>query len=179
MVARTQNKAGKDHRADAEVLGVYVLGRLTHGLRRWFISTCRNASARTEVVELMTHNAKGDVIDAYTSWEWSTLCGELAKLELDLNPAQLIVLPVAKSETPEITAVSHQVFASDFATRDQSKMISDAYRWRRWESNSRELTRFRRFSSGFADRYRREYVQRTRAKRVTGHSYDNVTNPCA
>ena len=83
----------------------------------------------------MTHNAKGDVVDAYTSWEWSTLCGELAKLELDLNPAQLIVLPVAKSETPEITAVSQQVFASDFATRDQSEMISSAYQWRRWESN--------------------------------------------
>ncbi len=83
----------------------------------------------------MTHNAKGEVIDAYTSWEWSTLCGELAKLEVDLNPANLIVLPVAKSETPETTAVSHQVFASDFATRDQSEMISGVYQWRRWESN--------------------------------------------
>lgn len=28
---------------------------LTHGLRRWFISACRNASARREVIELMTH----------------------------------------------------------------------------------------------------------------------------
>ena len=154
MGARTQNKAGKDHRADAEVLGIYVPGRLTHGLRRWFISTCRNASARTEVVELMTHNAKGEVIDAYTSWEWSTLCDEISKLEVDLQPANSIVLPVAKSETPETTAVSGQIFASDFATRDQSEMISEAYRWRRWESNSRQLTRFRRFSNGFADRYR-------------------------
>ena len=83
----------------------------------------------------MTHNAKGEVIDAYTSWEWSTLCGELGKLEADLNPAKLIVLPVAKCETPETTAVSRQVFASDFATRDQSEVISDGYRWRRWESN--------------------------------------------
>ncbi|NND28157.1 MAG: hypothetical protein HKN97_06190, partial [Myxococcales bacterium] len=73
----------------------------TQAPKRGFISTCRNASARTEVVELMTHNAKGEVIDAYTSWEWSTLCGELAKLEVDLNPAKLIVLPVAKNETPE------------------------------------------------------------------------------
>ena len=88
----------------------------------------------------MTHNAKGEVIDAYTSWEWSTLCGELGKLEVDLNPAKLIVLPVAKSETPETTAVSDQVFASDFATRDQSEVISDGYRWRRWESNPRPET---------------------------------------
>lgn len=46
---------------------------------------------------------------------------ELTKLELDLNPAQLIVLPVAKSETPEISAVSNQVFASDFATQIKAK----------------------------------------------------------
>ena len=49
--------------------------------------------------------------------------------------------------------------------------------WRRWESNSRLFTWFRRFSNGFADRYRSKHVQRTRTKRATGHSYDNVTNP--
>ena len=135
MGARTQNKAGKNHRADVEELGFYVPGRLTHGLRRWFISACRNASARTEVVELMTHNAKGEVIDAYTSWEWSTLCEEITKLEVELHRASVIVLPLAKVDTCETTPVSDQVFASDFATRDQSEMISDAYRWRRWESN--------------------------------------------
>jgi len=83
------------------------------------------------------------VIDAYTSWEWSTLCGELGKLEVDLNPAKLIVLPVAKSETPETTVVCHQVFASDFATRDQSEMISDAYWWRRWESKTSDFAPIR------------------------------------
>ena len=62
--------------------------RLTHGLRRWFISTCRTASARTEVVELMTHNAKGEVIDAYTSWEWSTLCGELSQAAGRSQPSE-------------------------------------------------------------------------------------------
>lgn len=41
------------------------------------------------------------------------------------------------------------------------------------------FTRFRRFSNGFADRYRGEQVQTTRAKRVPGHSYDTVTKPCA
>jgi hypothetical protein len=67
------------------------------------------------------------------------LCGELAKLEVDLNPANLIVLPVANSETHETTSVSHQVFA----TRDQSEMLSDGYRWRRWESNLLQTTLFR------------------------------------
>jgi len=87
------------------------------------------------VIELMTHNAKGAVIDAYTSWEWSTLCDEISKLDVDLHSTKLEVLPLAKRETGEIAPVSEQVFASDFATRDQSEMISDGYRWRRWESN--------------------------------------------
>ena len=99
------------------------------------ISACRNPSACTEVIEPITHNAKGEVIDAYTSWEWSTLCDEISKLEVDLESTKLVVLPVAKRETPETAAVSEHVFASDFATRDQSEMISKAYQWRRWESN--------------------------------------------
>jgi hypothetical protein len=85
-------------------------------------------------------------------------------------------LPVAKSEIPETTAVYRQVFASDFATRDQSEAISDGYRWRRWESNGRLFAPFRRFSNGFADRYPPRHRQPTRTKRVSGHSYDNVTN---
>jgi hypothetical protein len=119
--ARTENKAGKDHRGDMEALGIYRRARLTHGLRRWFISACRNASARTEVVELMTHSAKGEVIDAYTSWEWSTLCDEITKLDVDLEPTNIVLWPLAKRETPQTAPVSEQVFASDFATRDQSK----------------------------------------------------------
>jgi len=46
---------------------------------------------------------------------------------------------VAKSETTETTPVSRQVFASDFATRDQSEMISDGYWWRRWESKTSDF----------------------------------------
>jgi len=135
----TRSKAGKDHRSDVEALGMYQRGRLTHGLRRWFISACRNVSARREVIELMTHNAKGEVIDAYTSWEWSTLCDEISKLDVELHPTKLAVLPLAKREIPETTSVSGHVFASDFATRDQSEMISKAYQWRRWESKTSDF----------------------------------------
>ena len=52
----------------------------------------------------------------------ATLCDEITKLKVDLKPAKLIVLPVAKSETPETTAVFHQVVASDFANRDQAEV---------------------------------------------------------
>ena len=89
------------------------------------------------------YNAKGEVIDAYTSWEWSTLCDEVTKLEVDLHPANLIVLPkvaLANGNTSETTPSSGQVFASDIATPDQSEVISDGYQWRRWESNPRPIS---------------------------------------
>jgi hypothetical protein len=81
----------------------------------------------------------GEVIDAYTSWEWSTRCDEIAKLDVDLPLASLVVSPLAKRETPETAPVSDQVFASDFATGDQSQVISNAYRWRRWESKTSDF----------------------------------------
>lgn len=62
----------------------------------------------------MTHNTEGAAIEAYTSWEWSTLCSEVTKLKVDLHPANLIVLPVAKGDTYETTPIYAQVFASDF-----------------------------------------------------------------
>ena len=62
------------------------------------------------------------------------------KLEVDLHPGGLIVLPLANGNTLETTPISDQVFASDFATRDQNEMISDGYRW---ESNLLQFTLFR------------------------------------
>ena len=82
MGARTQSKACKDHRADAEEHGFNIPGRLTHGLRRWFNSACRNASARTEVVELMTHNAKGEEISGVYQWRrWESNRWQFARFQ--------------------------------------------------------------------------------------------------
>jgi len=64
-------------------------------------------------------------------------------LEIDLNPTKLVVLPVATTETSETTAVSDQVFAGDFATRDQSEVIPSAYRWRRCESKTLDFAPIR------------------------------------
>jgi hypothetical protein len=45
-------------------------------------------------------------------------------------------------------------FAGDFAPEIKRKMIWNPYRWRGRESNSLRYAWFRRFSNGFADRYR-------------------------
>ena len=173
MGARTRSKAGKDHRGDVVLLGIYRRGRLTHGPRRWFISACRNASARTEVLELMTHNAKGEVIDAYTSWEWSTLCNEIMKLDLS-PPTSAKLLPLAKSVTPQFSGAFEGFFASDFATRDQSETISDAYQWRRWESNRRASAHLAGNPVERAEASCAGCLEKPRVTRFSGMSRDTV-----
>ena len=44
------------------------------------------------------------------------------------------------------------------ATRDQREIIADDYQWRRWESNSRELTQFRLHN---LRRTRKDFPQRS------------------
>lgn len=45
-----------------------------HATRNTFISLSRRAGARTDVLERVTHNARGAVIDIYTDFDWQPLC---------------------------------------------------------------------------------------------------------
>ncbi len=45
-----------------------------HSTRHTFISAARNGGARKDVLEIITHNARGDVIDGYSHFDWPTLC---------------------------------------------------------------------------------------------------------
>lgn len=46
---------------------------LRAGLRRFMISAARSSGARGDVLERITHNAQGAIIDVYTAREWSAL----------------------------------------------------------------------------------------------------------
>ena len=49
-----------------------------HSTRHTFITICRRDGARLDVLEKITHNAKGTTIDAYTHWEGEPLCEAVA-----------------------------------------------------------------------------------------------------
>jgi integrase len=52
--------------------------RRIHDARRTFISLLRSAGVPDKAVRACTHASTGDrILDAYTSWEWAALCGEL------------------------------------------------------------------------------------------------------
>ena len=88
MAARTPDQAKKALRRDEGRAGVnHVKGRLTHGMRRCFITSARKRGALPDVVRQITHQAKGPTIDHYTTFEWETLCRAVLCVEVDLSRA--------------------------------------------------------------------------------------------
>jgi integrase len=73
-----------------------VRPRTIHATRHSFITHCRRGGARKEVLERVTHNAKGDIVDGYTHWDWAPLCEAVNCLDLDAHRT-----PQLPSKTPE------------------------------------------------------------------------------
>ena len=55
------------------------------------ISAARSSGARSDVLERITHNARGAIIDVYTAWEWPALCEAVSclKVDPDLLPGRI------------------------------------------------------------------------------------------
>jgi hypothetical protein len=51
-----------------------------HSTRHTFITWARRGGARSDVLEVVTHNAAGKMIDQYTHWDWEPLCDAVACL---------------------------------------------------------------------------------------------------
>lgn len=90
--------AGKAFKADLALLGMRVdagehRDRGGHDLRAWFITTCQEHGAHRDLLRVVTHPGKGDVVDGYTRATWGALCGEVAKLRVSTLDGE--VLPLA------------------------------------------------------------------------------------
>lgn len=62
---------------------VGIANRSLHATRNTFITMCRRGGARKDFLERVTHNATGDVVDAYTHWDWDPLCEAVLCLTID------------------------------------------------------------------------------------------------
>lgn len=89
----------------------------SHGFRRLFISDARSGGARKDVLERITHNASGEIIDIYTTWEWSTLCGAVGCLQPAGGPDGLD------------QAVPKDSFGTTFGTNQSQDSFSPAKDW--------------------------------------------------
>ena len=73
-----------------------------HDLRAWLISSCQEHGAHHDLLRVVTHTAKGDIVSGDTRATWATLCAEVAELRLlDAEPIEL-----AASKVPEPLSIS-------------------------------------------------------------------------
>jgi hypothetical protein len=79
---RSVNQALKKFHEDCDRIGLRT--RRLHDLRRTFITLARTDGARKDVLEVVTHGSRGDIVDVYSSLPWQLLCEEIAKLKLAL-----------------------------------------------------------------------------------------------
>ncbi len=68
---------------DLEQLGFRA--RRAHDARRTFISLAQADGAQPHILKWVTHGPPRGIISAYTTLPWSTLCGEVAKLQIQLT----------------------------------------------------------------------------------------------
>lgn len=75
----------------AEAAGVRP--RSLHSLRHTMITLARRGGARKDVLERVTHNARGDIVDRYTHLDWLPLCEAVSSIQLDAHPDSQRALP--------------------------------------------------------------------------------------
>jgi integrase len=100
LEAHTKSSAYKMWRRSLLAAGV---GNLSlHSIRHTFISLCRRGGAQKDVVEKITHNATGDIVDAYTTWDWAPLCEAVLCLNVDANVDKIVKPSRKEVEAPGI-----------------------------------------------------------------------------
>jgi len=79
--------------ADCKTLGIRT--RRNHDTRRTFISLARAAGARLDLLTWITHGPSADIMDAYTTLPWATLCEQVAPIKIQRREGKLLQLPNA------------------------------------------------------------------------------------
>jgi integrase len=71
-----------------------------HRFRDTFLSLCRRSGARKDIIERVTHNSKGDIVDGYTMIDWAPLCEAVLCLDIRLAPETLGLFPTVTPNHP-------------------------------------------------------------------------------
>ncbi|HKY41357.1 MAG TPA: tyrosine-type recombinase/integrase [Polyangiaceae bacterium] len=82
-----------------------VANQSLHATRHTFITVCRAGTNRHDLVERITHNAKGTVLDQYTHTEWESLCEVIMGTDYSrdaVSPRVFFQGSDSRTRTPEI-----------------------------------------------------------------------------
>ena len=70
--------------------------RRGHDMRRTFITLARTDGAQKDILRWCTHGpTPGEMMDLYSSFDWSALCAEVAKLRIEPREGKVIAMPLA------------------------------------------------------------------------------------
>lgn len=154
----TKSSSYKAFTRACERLGIE--GRTLHSTRHTMITASRRGDPTGRLkapLERVTHNAKGEIIDCYTHWEWEPLCEAI--LAINYAPATPAVrgeppvargaLPAAKPVAP-LRALDSCLFVSNSGAgvchevchASQDPRNHSTKQWRRRESNPTHSPRF-------------------------------------
>jgi len=100
--------------------------RRGHDLRRTFITLARADGARADLLEMVTHAPRGNIINIYTSMPWANLCAEVAKLGIAL-PQDAEIIPLrraANAESPRIVAPGLTTVVTTFSGAASKSLMS-------------------------------------------------------
>jgi integrase len=80
-----------------------VESQTLHATRHTFITLARRGGARTEVVERITHNSSGTIVDHYTHWDWEPLCEAVLAIRLPVSIAKNVAAVPHKRRNPQLS----------------------------------------------------------------------------
>jgi hypothetical protein len=93
-------------------------GRRQHDTRRTFISLARADGASKDMLEVITHGPRGDIVSMYSTFPWATLCAEVAKLNISRRgEGQVIRLAVGDVTTNLLQRSQPSVIATELSAR--------------------------------------------------------------
>ena len=87
-IPHTKNSAYYRFKCALEATG--LKSRTLHATRNTFVSLARNGGAIKEHLERITHNASGDTVDDYTTWEWLPICRAMLCVSFQPQTVELL-----------------------------------------------------------------------------------------
>ncbi|MDB4928288.1 MAG: integrase family protein [Myxococcaceae bacterium] len=132
VVPSREGEMRSRHQARNTFLG--DLGRLglrhrrVHDTRRTFITLARVDGARRDVLEQITHGARGNIVDAYTTLPWPTLCEAVAVVRLRrLSPDEVrarieaLATPAGEAQNGEAPGKSEAPLVTNLVTASERR----------------------------------------------------------
>jgi integrase len=115
---------------------VGIQARTLHSCRHTFVTLARRGGARADVLERVSHNARGDMIDRYTHFDWLPLCEAVLCLRLvsppdpppllgNLGEIELPELPTT-DDIPEVSQQTAELLAVTPFRLESSNQVSRA-----------------------------------------------------